>query len=497
MATNMTADLFHDRVVPLLFGGLVFSFLYYVGTAIYSAYFHPLARFPGPKFRAMSKIPFAISVVRGRFAFDLRDLHDKYGEVVRIGPDQLSFTNGEAWKDIYGYRSDRPHFTKDKSNYFTPINGVESIHSTPDDVVHSRHRRLLAHAFSEKALREQETLLSSYVDLLIDQLRKQQGKVDMVRWLNYTTFDLIGDLTFGEPFHCLESNDYHPWVSIIFQSMRASAFIVAGRQFPTLASFLARFIPKRLSQKLYDHFELSVERMNRRLAITTDRPDFVTYLLRQSGEKGLSLGEIHSNAPVLMIGGSETTATALCACFYYLCTNPETFKKLRAEFHSAIKSDKDITINKTFELKYMTAVLNETMRIYPPVPGDLPRIAPKEGITVAGYWLPPETRASVASFAATHSSSNFKNPYKFAPERFLDDNEEYKDDKKSAHQPFSTGPRNCIGKNLAWAEMRLMLSKLLFNFDIELCPESQNWSDQKVFVLWEKHPLMLKLTPRN
>ncbi|KAF2814564.1 benzoate 4-monooxygenase cytochrome P450 [Mytilinidion resinicola] len=481
----------------ILLGSLSSIFLYFIATAIYNVYFHPLSSFPGPKFWAASSIPFSLSHMRGTFAFDIKNMHDKYGEVFRMGPNQVSFINGDAWKDVYAYRSDRPHFTKDKTNYFTPLNGVESIHSAKDDAVHSRHRRLLAHAFSEKALREQESLLKTYMDLLVIQLKKQSGPVDMVRWLNYTTFDLIGDLTFGEPFGCLHDSEYHPWVAIVFQSMRASAFVVAGRQYPALASMLVKLMPKSLSQKIQDHWDLSVNRLNRRLATKTDRPDFMTYLQRQTGEKGLSPEEMHSNAPLLMIAGSETTGTALSACLYYLTSNPTVFQKLRKEFDEAIKSEEDITITNTSELSYMTNVLNETMRIYNPVPGDLPREAPKEGITVAGYWLPPYTRASLGIYAATHSERNFRDPYEFVPERWDDNNSTYANDQKSAFQPFSTGPRNCIGKNLAWAEMRLILSKLLFNFDIELLPESRNWSDQKMYVLWEKHPLMLNLKPRH
>lgn len=79
---------------------------------------------------------------------------------------------------------------------------------TADNVTHSRHRRLLAYAFSDKAMREQEPLIKVYVDLLITQLRKKVGvgeaTIDFVAWYNWTTFDIFGDLAFGEPFYCLE-----------------------------------------------------------------------------------------------------------------------------------------------------------------------------------------------------------------------------------------------------------------------------------------------------
>ncbi|KAF2802879.1 uncharacterized protein BDZ99DRAFT_526982 [Mytilinidion resinicola] len=64
-----------------------------------------------------------------------------------------------------------------------------------------------------------------------------------------------------------------------------------------------------------------------------------------------------------------------------------------------------------------------------------------------------------------------------------------------SQQPFSYGPRNCLGKNLAYHKMRIILSKILVNFDIGLLPESEGWTNQEVYTLWQKHPLLCKLKP--
>lgn len=71
--------------------------------ALYRITFHPLVRFPGPKLRAISHLPHALSGVRGRQPYDVRDLHKKYGPVVRICPNQLSFITPSVWEDIYGH----------------------------------------------------------------------------------------------------------------------------------------------------------------------------------------------------------------------------------------------------------------------------------------------------------------------------------------------------------------------------------------------------------
>lgn len=112
-----------------------------------------------------------------------------------------------------------------------------------------------------------------------------------------------------------------------------------------------------------------------------------------------------------------------------------------------------------------------------------------------GQWLPAGTDVSVHQMAAYHSPANFRHPGRFAPERWLGGDVEYEHDRRDVHQPFSLGPRNCIGVGFAWHEMRLALGKLVFNFDFELCEESRGWTRQKVFVLWEKRPLYVRVRP--
>lgn len=108
---------------------------------------------------------------------------------------------------------------------------------------------------------------------------------------------------------------------------------------------------------------------------------------------------------------------------------------------------------------------------------------------------PTQTAVYVSQHATNHSTRNYTSPSLFAPERWMG-SEKYKDDNRASLQPFSFGPRNCLGKNLAYAEMRLILAKVLFNFDLELEDKSKNWMEnQKVFTLWEKPSLMVKLHP--
>jgi cytochrome P450 len=95
------------------------------------------------------------------------------------------------------------------------------------------------------------------------------------------------------------------------------------------------------------------------------------------------------------------------------------------------------------------------------------------------------------------SPKNFTVPLSFIPERWTGD-EQFIDDERAALQPFSVGSRDCLGKNMAYHEIRLIITKMLWNFDLELCKESEDWMDQQVFTAWQKGPLVVeaKLAPR-
>ena len=209
-------------------------FIFIIGkllvSSIYNLYFHPLRHFPGPKLAAATPFPFVWRLLNGRFPAWTDSLHEKYGVVVRVHPDELSFIGSSAWADIY---LARPQLPKPTFGVLETPNGVPSIGTIPDPETHGRQRKILSHAFSDRALREQEYILQKYSDLLITRLQDQvrQGKgvseVNICDWYNFTTFDVLGDLCFAESFHCLEKGDNHPWVSLF-----PSCFLLLLRRIP-------------------------------------------------------------------------------------------------------------------------------------------------------------------------------------------------------------------------------------------------------------------------
>ena len=178
-------------------------------TAFYELFLSPLRRYPGPKLLAISRLPYARVLLSGDSLDFVQKLHAKYGDVVRVAPNELIFNHPQAWEDIYGHRKrgelENPKDPAAAAPYMKNIINAE----------HKRHgemRKMLSSGFSAQALAAQEPLIKRYIDSLMVQLRVhgESGAkpLNIVAWLNYTTFDMIGDLTFGEPFDCLGSADY-------------------------------------------------------------------------------------------------------------------------------------------------------------------------------------------------------------------------------------------------------------------------------------------------
>lgn len=164
----------------------------------------------------------------GNFHLKVDNLHKKYGEltfytyvpislllnrvlgqIIRIGPNELSSTHPSALKDIYGHHASAQTFLKDPRMYSSPLGQSQSVLTTIDIGQHARMRRLLSHAFSDRALADQEAFIHEHVDKLIAQLRQQaqDGPFDIIPWFNFFTFDVIGDLSFGESFDSLSEGN--------------------------------------------------------------------------------------------------------------------------------------------------------------------------------------------------------------------------------------------------------------------------------------------------
>ncbi len=242
-------------------------------------------------------------------------------------------------------------------------------------------------------MREQEPIIGKYVDLLMKRLRDSSGqKQNIEAWYNWTTFDVVGDLVFGQSFGCLESVNYHPWIEFIFMAVRAGASLIAlgyvglGAVIPvvvTLGSFALKKITKYTDDMVSQRLKL--ERSD----------DLFEGLVKRREEWNLSFAKLSSNALILVLAGSETTATTLSGATYLLLTRPEALEKLKEEVRSQFSSVDEINATSVNKLTYMLAVLNESLRLYPPVVSGLVRLTAPQGSMIAGQHVPGNVSACI------------------------------------------------------------------------------------------------------
>ncbi|KAK5655987.1 hypothetical protein OQA88_5125 [Cercophora sp. LCS_1] len=487
--------------VPIILPAIAVSLvaLYSLCYTIYNLLFHPLRSYPGPLLWRGTNLGKIRAQLSGGLTNSIHRLHQEYGPVVRVAPGELSYISAQAWKDIYsaqkGVENTDPNIVYGQSELeMFGAQGIMWQANVPD---HIRHRRALAPAFSDRSLREQETVIKGHVDMLIQRFRERAGtQIDLCEWFNYTSFDVIGDLVFGESFGCLEKGELHPWIGFIFGNLKNMMY---DQILTTLGGFghmLRMLLPEYLKEQVRKHAQTTRTWVMRAVQTKTERPGFMMHFAELTDkEDGISLDELIANANLIVIAGSETLVTVLSSAAYYSMKNPEVMKKLRAEIYAVFEKEEDIDFNAvSTNLPYMVAVLTEALRMHPPVPVGIHKLAPHAGVVIDGKWVPGGTDVVVHQWSTYRSATNFRDPDLFVPERWLGD-EWYADDDREAFQPFGVGPRSCIGRGLAYMESRMAFARLIWNFDLELMPDSEEWEVQKTWILYEKPPLNVRLTP--
>jgi cytochrome P450 len=209
-----------------------------------------------------------------------------------------------------------------------------------------------------------------------------------------------------------------------------------------------------------------------------ERRDFFHYLFDTkdplTGAPGYDLNELFGECEILTIAGSDTTAITMAAMMFYLAHNPRIQDKLAKEIAATFDGSSEIKGGaKLHSCKYLRAFIYETLRMAPPVPADLAREVRAGGSTVEGNFFPPGTQLSTSLYCLNYNSDLYPEPFVFRPERWLTKSEDPEGSSEedvalaeSGHCAFSTGSRGCVGKNMAWLEMQIVLAKLLFALEI-------------------------------
>ncbi|KAF2754938.1 cytochrome P450 [Pseudovirgaria hyperparasitica] len=483
--------------------------------------FHPLSKYPGPWLNSLSEIPAAVALAAGRQHAYYRKLHSKYGAIVRVGPSELSFVNSDAWKNIYdrGGNSNmekHPVFIGAVPKVQGSVGLTMAPLATKD---HSRHRRALGHSFTTGALLNQQEIILGQVQKLMQVMKDYAAKGEhpnMLHWFTYTTFDIMGELTFGETFGCLDKKADTDWSLAIINVFVSGAWEQAIRRLTGVDTYAESIFKKLLLPKSAAlwrrlHFEKAKVATEKRIKDgDRDHKDLMYFVLKsKEARQDLSDMELMINMVLLVSAGSETTASTLTPWAYFINADRHVYSRVVGEIRGKFKRVEDIRWAnlQPDNLPYLHATINETLRLVPAAAVSQQRVVPIGGAVICGESIPKGCTVAVPSFAITHMEFNFARPNEFCPQRWLsrdhpDWDDQFAGDNLAASQPFSVGPRACIGKQLAYFELCLILANFIWNFDSELAdPKESNrlWSTEddmrcmKSYLSWTKPALPLKL----
>ncbi|KAF7911958.1 uncharacterized protein EAE98_011715 [Botrytis deweyae] len=514
LPTTLPQQLIELNALSLIICVPAAIFFYSIALAIYRIWFHPLSKIPGPPLLATTDIINQWrSNIDGTFPREVSRLHKQFGPLVRVGPNRIAVDGSIGYPEVFSLKAKGLAGTFDKVRNYLFEGDYNSILGAPNEL-HRRLRRSLAHSFSEAAIREQEGIIEKHVNMLLEQLTRKAElveTVDIVKWMNFTFFDIIGELTFAKSFNSLETGEEHPYITNFFDAILGNSYNRFLTSYPYLnIPFNMMMGRKQVLRAMNQNVENSVftqELTKKRIEMgeesKTGQRDFMSHMLKKNreGEQAMANEDILQNSMILVGAGSETTASAMSFFFYITGTNTAQKKILQDEIRSTFTEESEINMVKCGQIGYLHACIEETLRMFPPVAETPPRVSP--GANIGGEFIPSGTIIHVYPWATFRNPDNFTDPNSFRPERWLLPTHprydaRYAKDNLACVKPFSHGPRDCLGKNLAYNEMRLIISRILFRLDYELLAGQETWhNNQRAYLIWKKNPLNVRFTVRN
>ncbi|KND89234.1 putative sterigmatocystin biosynthesis P450 monooxygenase [Tolypocladium ophioglossoides CBS 100239] len=455
-----------------------------VARTVYQVLREPTAHVPGPWYSNWTRLVLDFHFLSGTAPGYVHALHQKVagrpfavGPVVRIGPNEVDFTDVTAVKAIYGVKES---FRKSQFYRRVTAPGQESLFTTINVDFHRRRRRLLAGPMSESSLKSLIPTVNGRVELAVDKISaemKALGYADVCKWWLFMTTDTIGELTFGDSFRMLElgrKNDYaHELEQIGLMAAIRSTF-------PTLVrlSHAMPFLPvvARTVEASRNMSRYASESLERYRGLVAASPDLVqqtlfTKVFQAEDEDKLTFDEIRNEAQSYIVAGSDTTANSLTYLTWSVCRNPGIRDALVKELRTLPEA---YTESQLRDLPFLNLVIDEALRLYPAAPFVLPRSVPPGGAELAGYWLKEGDVVSAQTYSMHRDPVIFPDPDEFVPSRWANPTQLMKD----AYMPFGRGPRVCIGQHLAGIELRLATARFFLAFPEARVSSHEGMSDE-------------------
>ncbi|PWY92200.1 putative cytochrome P450 [Aspergillus heteromorphus CBS 117.55] len=453
--------------------------LYLVGLAIYRLYFHPLAKFPGPRLAALTSWYecYYDLVKGGKFLWEIERMHEVYGPIVRITPRELHINDPYYYDEIYAPSTKR----RDKDHEYVKLDGAPgSVFSTTQHELHHRRASALLPFLSKKAVRHFEPVMRQKLDRLCDYLSSciaRQNTLTVSHFAMGLTIEIISTFAYGESYPCLENDSLGShWKQTLAAANEEAAFL---RHFPWAHDLLS-WIPPSLIVRVKPTLGLLIS-WQQQIAEQTD-------IVCQQYRKGtLPSGTVfhailqsdlpahekepwrlNSEAQNLIHAGSETSAKSLEICLYYLLADRRMLETLRNELKTIMPEPRSTPSWTELEsLPYLSAVVKEGIRLQLGITTRSPRVAPTEVLQYGKWMIPAGTPVSMISWFVHTNKELFPDGLAFQPERWIKAAEAgFRLDRHLTS--FMRGGRQCSGINLAYGQIYISLAVLIRRFDFEL-----------------------------
>ncbi|KAB5545539.1 putative benzoate 4-monooxygenase cytochrome P450 [Coniochaeta sp. 2T2.1] len=462
----------------------------------YLVTYGPLRKVPAPFPAQFTNLWLLFAARRGKRYLIVDDMHKKLGPVVRIAPNHVSVADDSAVQAILGHGNGML-----KSSFYDAFVSIQrGIFNTRDRADHTRKRKIISHTFSPKSVVQFEPYIHGNLELFVKQWDRliadtrepdKAAHVDCLTWFNFLAFDVIGDLAFGAPFGMLATGAdiaevratpdsppmYAPAIEVLNRRGEVSATLGC---LPELKPY-AKWLPDAFFTEGLEAVEnlagMAIARVKARLdnPPSAESKDLLARLMEGRDDKGEPLGrqELTAEALTQLIAGSDTTSNSSCALLFHAARTPGVLQKLQAELDAAIPAAVAVpTFDMVRDLPYLQAVINEALRIHSTSALGLPRQIPPDspGLHLNGYFFPAGTVLSVPTYTLHHSTEIWgADAEEFRPERWL--GEGLTTRQKNAYNPFSYGPRACVGRNVAEMEMKLIAATWVRRYEVFLRQE--------------------------
>ncbi|KAH0848633.1 hypothetical protein AYO21_02837 [Fonsecaea monophora] len=451
-----------------------------------------LRKFPSPSFAGISSLWRVWHNLRHRHYLAVHKAHEQLGTHVRISPNHISVAHQQAAYDIYGHGANMMK----EAFYDSGAGAHRNLADARDKIEHQTKRKMLAHAFAQKTIVGLEPVLIDMLQTFVGAVNAhvRSGESMNIRlYFNYFTIDLLAMILFSKRLGCVSRGndvvDAETTTGVVYktafiESLHHSLTInVALGMEPVFLSWTRWLFQHHPYMRDGVNFENIIHHnVKGRLLQGVTQDDLFTRLLQDSkGNKlSLAMGELVAECSVMMNAGTETTTAAMTNTVFLVYTHPRVLAKLREELDPLFSDQGLPSYEKVSRCPYLRACTEESLRVRPPSSMGLPRVVPEGGRMVAGEFIPEGTTVSVPTYTLLRDGSIFDKPSEYIPERWLTEDAELKREMLRSHLPFSTGPRACIGRNIAYFEQTLVIAALVHHFDLEV-PENFQLETQERF----------------